>query len=86
MGSFVMSNKEYTHKDNWQKKAFILPSKSGYAGFPTTCIECGNALSRNDDYDYNSDWWASYTCDECGLKFMYMPSDMGQSLPTLRQY
>jgi RNase P subunit RPR2 len=68
------------------RKAFVRPSKTGYGGFPTTCVECGGSLSRNDDYDYNSEWWISYTCDDCGTKFRYMPSDMGQTLPALESY
>jgi len=51
-----------------------------------TCIECDEALVSNDDYDYASEWWASYTCTSCGRTYRYMPSDMGQTMPTLEQY
>lgn len=68
------------------KKAFILPSNSGYGGFPTTCIECGCRLKKNADFDYASEWTISYTCTNCKSKFAYQPSDMGQSLAWIEKY
>lgn len=65
-------------------KAFRI--NTGYGGFPTTCIKCDNALKSNDDFDYNSEWTASYTCVSCGAKYAYQPSDMGQTLPWIVKY
>ena len=76
--------KKYSYKD--QDKAFKLPSKDGYGGFPTTCIECGGYLERNSDFNYNSDWTASYTCEKCSRKYAYQPSDMGQTVPWIIKY
>jgi len=73
---------EYIKIDN----AFKLPSKSGYGGFPTTCMECGAYLNKNSDLDYGKDWTATYTCEKCESKFAYQPSDMGQSLPWIVKY
>ena len=67
-------------------KAFKLPSETGLWNGPTTCVDCDGMLERNDDWDYNSEWWMSRTCTECGQKWRYMPSDMGQSLPSLERY
>jgi len=56
------------------------------SGFPTHCPECDSVLESNDDYNYASDWWASFTCTNCKIKIKYMPTDMGQTLPQLVQY
>ena len=58
----------------------------GSGAFPNYCPECDKELKENDDYDYASDWWASYTCTGCGVKIKYMPTDMGQTLPQLVRY
>ena len=77
-------NKKYTYKKLWD--AFKLPSKTGIGGFPTTCIECGSTLSKNDDFDYMSEWTISFTCIKCGQKYAYQPSDMGQTVPWIKAY
>ena len=59
---------------------------NGYNGFPGTCPECKSKLERNADFDFNSDWTASYTCIACKSKFAYQPSDMGQSLSWIERY
>jgi len=58
----------------------------GSHGFPNTCIECGGNLNSNGDFDYASEWTASYTCEKCKLKYAYQPTDMGQTLPWLMRY
>ena len=54
--------------------------------FPSHCPKCDGRLKLNNDYNYNSDWWASYTCTKCKRKIKFMPSDMGQTLPQLIRY
>ena len=58
----------------------------GPGAFPSHCPECGHELKLNDDYDYMSEWWSSYTCTHCKTKIRYMPTDMGQTLPQLERY
>ena len=77
--------KEYKTIDE-QVKAYKLPAKDGYHSFITTCIDCGSYLSKNSDLDYIKDWQISYTCDKCNSKFVYQPSDMGQTFPYLAKY
>jgi len=69
-----------------QLKAFTIPSEPGNSAFPTTCVECGSRLRKNEDFDYMNEWTISYTCKKCGRKYAYQLSDMGQSVPLLVQY
>jgi len=75
--------KEYKWSETY-KKVFKDGRNSG--GFPSHCPECKEPLVPNDDYNYASDWWASYTCTGCSARIKYMPTDMGQTLPQLIKY
>jgi DNA-directed RNA polymerase subunit RPC12/RpoP len=77
-----MAKKKYSNID----KAFKLPSNDGFGGFPTTCLECGGKLEDHNDFNYASEWTASYICLKCGSKFAYQPTDMGQTLPWIIKY
>lgn len=55
-------------------------------GFPLRCPECTGDLDKNDDFNYMTEWTASYTCSKCNKNYAYQPSDMGQTLPWLVKY
>lgn len=43
-------------------------------------------LVSNNDFNYVSEWTASYVCTKCTSKFAYQPSDMDQTLPWIIKY
>jgi len=78
-----MKHKQYNLRKLYEDGKGIC---EGYNGFPSICPECRGALADNSDFDYASQWTASYTCEACSLKFAYQPSDMGQTIPWFVKY
>lgn len=80
--------KQYDIHNNVElyKKVFTRGDNFVDGGFPLRCPECEGDLNKNDDFNYSSEWTASYTCSKCNKKYAYQPTDMGQTLPWLVSY